>query len=154
MSLPSKYLLWYHDGLPPLAVSPVVIFFHEKREQDKNQRDNTVEQSLTHELVRKAKKKGPWENFFSRSPTLNWKKFSGSSWSSCKACICFDKVVCQRSKAFTFCFSLRWPWYDVVFCHCKSHESPMGVPNALFYYGAFPYFFFVFIYAKHKSWEN
>ena len=30
----------------------------------------------------------------------------------------------------------------------------MGVPNALFYYGAFPYFFFVFIYAKHKSWEN
>ena len=57
MSLPSKYLLWYHDGLPPLAVSPVVIFFHEEREQDKNQRDNTVEQSLTHELVRKAKKR-------------------------------------------------------------------------------------------------
>ena len=59
MSLPSKYLLWYHDVLPPLAVSPVVIFFHE-REQDKNQRDNTVEQSLTHELVRKAKNLEAW----------------------------------------------------------------------------------------------
>ena len=78
MSLPSKYLLWYHDGLPPLAVSPVVIFFHEEREQDKNQRDNTVEQSLTHELVRKAKKREaspPEKNFFLGAPHLIEKSF-------------------------------------------------------------------------------
>ena len=144
--LPPKYLLCDHDKVTlSLALSCRHLFSWETK-QDKNQRDNTEEQSLTHELVRKAKnprRPAPSEKKLFPSlgaPTLNWKKFSGSSGSS-SACICFDKVVCQRSKAFTFCCSckllllpFRWPWYDVVFYYCKSHESPMGVANALFCY--------------------
>ena len=110
--LPPKYLLCDRDSVTlSLALSCRHLFSWETK-QDKNQRDNTEEQSLTHELVRKAKnprRPAPSEKKLFPSlgaPTLNWKKFSGSSGSS-SACICFDKVVCQRSKAFTFLLLLQ-----------------------------------------------